>query len=265
MRDIRLSLDLTRLVVRDGASGIHDLKVQIVPLVQKGDQGKQPAAPWILEGTIRRLVAVRPPKLTFPTWVREAGAPGKQAIAIPELSVKSLTVLQDSSLYVATCASLKSPGTFSLEVKPSNKLPPGPFSFRIPVQLVTEGGQSHTVTALRVEGVMLEDIQAFPSTLFFGHQPLGAFLVETILLRSMKTKAFEVERVQTYGEGIRVESQVLATMPLAKAFRLSQEVRHKGSQSGKVTFFLKSGKKQSVLDVTLQYYGLEESRVGPRR
>jgi hypothetical protein len=145
---------------------------------------------------------------------------------------------------------------FELLVATRKGLPTGPIAFDVDLRPISvEWGKLPTRT-LRVEGLILEDIQAFPSVLHFGSRPLGETAVEVVTLSSLTNQPFEIESADTDCPDITFEP-LKPTRSGLKAFRIKQLIRNLEDHFAQVSFKLRLQPRETRhLAVSVQYYGI---------
>lgn len=144
---------------------------------------------------------------------------------------------------------------FELSITPRATLKPGPFDSGVAVYVIDPGGEHLPATVLRIAGRVRPEVHAVPERLPFGVQPVGTAVEGVVVLQAGPGVRFDVERVETDGQGLRVQSVALDGAPKARAFQITQQVTKEGDQAGAVRFLVRTPRGPSTVTVDVSCCG----------
>jgi hypothetical protein len=139
------------------------------------------------------------------------------------------------------------PGQYELEITPKASLPAGPFSFVVNLEGATKSGVIVARVPLPIRGRIKEEVEAIPSCMQLGARCCGETINETIILRSLVHKSFEVLQVNTSTKDIQLKA-LANTHPDESRYALSWSLSKSGDQVERIDFILRyeSGRTVSV-------------------
>jgi len=148
-------------------------------------------------------------------------------------------------------------GTWQLLIKPSERLPAGPFEFGIAIHAVATSGNSRAIkSAIAVKGFVAEPIQLTPRGLLFGAAPVGTELRGDVTIHSMDGTPFTVGAIDASSSAVTVEAKGQAADKTAFHFVIKRQVTQLGNHSDVVTFTALTESRAFALPLSLSYYGV---------
>jgi hypothetical protein len=246
-REVRLKIDLAPRLDAE-AQFEREIVIQIAP-ISSSDAERLPT--WTVRGRARSVVQFLAP-LSFGEH-SELGQPFAELV----VPVRTLVPLKGLE---ATCANkrfaiqLMSVGAnrYELRVKPTEKLPIGPF--HCDIFLAAEGTENGAMPPLktRVEGKIVRDIQPIEPAVVFGAGRVGTTFRETISLASLTGSTFDVERCDSSIPGLEVN-------PVDRyfgSFEVTLPCCGIGEQKSEISFLVRDEANEKwSLRVPLLYHG----------
>ena len=218
-------------------------------------------ASWIVHGVVRPVALLKPSSLYFDQL--------SSGDTIPRSEVVKVTTANPVTTWSARCDPKKvsvsatrsrtDPCAFDIVITPEMAtLASGPFRDTIQLVALSSEGRESPPVELVVEGVVIEDVQGVPETIYFGANPLGTSGTETVVLRSRTGVAFRVVKVENDSLDLTVRPEK-SEAPAGRAFRFSQRFTRTGFQSGVVRFHVRAeGQPLIKIPVPWSYYGVGE-------
>ncbi len=207
---------------------------------------------WDIRGRVRSAILVTPRHLTFDLLegVRFASQSVDVTAVIPLEDVVARVEPRLADVRVERNRWDKS--HFVVEISPQASLPPGPFTFHVYIAPARTSEQLPAIPVV-VEGSFREDLQVTPSPLLLGARPIGEIVRETIAVRSLSGKPFEVAHVTTPTKDTLVQ-RLDGPDPV---FRVEQHISGLGTQTSRVDFAVRTaaGNARSV-ELKIGYYGM---------
>jgi hypothetical protein len=257
--DVRLTLNLLSAQTIPNLAG-QEFKVAVQPQIAKGARAQ---TGWVLQGKVKKPFAVDPPVVDFEeSLARWQPFAPRTATITCGLDVAELTASCDSpSLSASVTRDAKDSRRFCLEIQPHKDIGGGAFSYLVRLTALTPGKKEISGT-VSVVGRVIEEISLQPELLAFGAEPVGARLHETVFVQSRNGKEFDVQKIETGGNGdISVELR-----PKSKDGRQSFVVSFpvKQLQHQEHTIHVKVKTPEGLLDLPLRMncYGLPAQAIG---
>jgi hypothetical protein len=251
--DLRLTLYLSNGLVDEAALPIRNVELKIVPRIR--DHLPQQAG-WTIRGRVRSAVSLAPRTVYCQIVQGQPNASGT-VLVTPHTRLAGLTVQCDpSKASVQQIRRQGDPARFELRITPLSALPEGAFRFPVIVQPIDTDGRPMPSLTLPVEGMVMEEVQAVPSSVLFGSRTVGEIATDTVLLQSLTGKRFEVEGMQVDSEDVTVEPVVQANV-VGMPFALRQRISRPGHQLRNVTFSIRTQDDRHLkISVPLSSYGV---------
>jgi hypothetical protein len=224
---------------------------------------KAPVQPlgWALSGTVK--AAFRLPAngiVDFgETLVKGKPFPTKELNIHADIECQSVNVTCASgNVDIATEPSRKKQ-EYIAELTPRPTLNLGPMSEKVVVRAIGRDGQELASTKLLVRGLVVEPIEALPSSILLGAIKLRVPVNLEIVLRARNDERFEVIRAETALTGLKVKQSALPT-DRQRVILAELEPNQLGQASGslKVHYRISKDAESRVLDVPVSYLGLRE-------
>jgi hypothetical protein len=255
---LKLNLLLTSRKLADLDSS--DVEIAFAPQVREASLQQ---VGWILRGRVRRLLRLSPRQLHMTEGLL-VGQPFDEqtVVANSTIALDSISASCDPATgWAQVIKCLDKQNTFVIKVRPKQDLQPGPFRFNVTLQ-PTRDTQKLPKTTLKVDGKILSDINATPEFLFFGAQPIGKTVTETVILQAEGNKTFIIKGIESKSDGLTI--QRASEGEGFKAFHVSQTISKLGKKEGEITFLLrKEDKTASTVVVRSVYIGIP-SNEGPK-
>lgn len=247
-------------LVPEGSGGkVYDFDAGLRPHPEGPQGGTLQQAGWTIRGRVRPTFTPSPRALHFgESLVRGQAFAPKTVSVLVHVPVKSLTARCEPALAEAVVRPVDGDERrFELTVLPNSTLAFGPVAFRVLLQGSLRDGTELPPYPVRVEGTVVEDIQALPALVQFGACPLGKTVQETIILHSLHEKAFDVEKIDNGSADLEVVPGT-RVLPHRKEYRLSQKIARAENQSGRVEFAIRTGQGESLkVAVEVKYFGMD--------
>jgi len=222
---------------------------------------------WALNGKVRKLFDVAPALVSFEegSLVEGHSFPSKtvEVSAYTELTGLAAECRPPLGTAVVVASKNNTSNTrFSVIVTPNKAtLPVGNLEFEVVLRGHTKDAVLPPVPFM-VLGKVLQEVEAVPPAILFGHGILGERAEDTVVLRSRTGEAFRVLTVQSSSESIEAE-RLKDSPDSSPQFRIQQTFRGTGQQTAQMTFVaVIDGRRISVV-VPVRYYGLTQ-RPGER-
>lgn len=146
------------------------------------------------------------------------------------------------------------PSHYRLLLQPRELLPLGEFHAKISLHVTLPDGQTIVTKSIKVQGEIIEDVEASPSAVLFPSCPIGEQRTQTILLRSLTAKPFTIREINVTGEGLSI-GKGEPSPGGAIAFQVTQRVIHEGKALGKVCFRVLTAGQERDLEIVVSCYG----------
>lgn len=233
----------------------------VLTVVPRLADGPSPEG-WVVRGWVCSAFSLAPRQMHFDQRLVR-GRPFESATVrlTPHIPLKTVVASCDPALAVVEVTG--PPDRCLLKITPKESLPAGPFQFAVTVQAITTQGEQLPGIPLQVEGMVMDDLQVVPASVFFGARPVGENVSETVVLQSIGSKPLELKGIEPTSGDITVEP-LTASAAVGKAFRVTQTVSAAGNQKGFVRFTVQRQNGETlVIPVVLTYFGLSNTGSGP--
>lgn len=257
-REVTLKLNLTFVSTRNRDPSTADFTVKLFPHFA---DSSVPTAGWSVRGRMQRAISLNPRQIRIYGNKLVQGQPFP-SITVQGTSITPLQAIQarspSSGADLNVVLSNTEKKTFELHVTPPETLSPGPFRFDVILEATSATGKPIPPVKIPVEGMVLADVQAVPTTLALGTRPLGEMVSQTVLLRSVGNHPFEVEGISATSESTTVEFLEIPGTS-GKPFQIQQRISHLGQQRSSVEFVIQSQNRQSTIRLPIIYAGTAPS------
>jgi hypothetical protein len=236
---------------------VRDFHMRLTPIIDKPAYN-HPG--WIVSGKLRKGVRLSSRSILF--WKDIVRG---QVAAVETVNITSPVFLNTvaakydpSALTVRIRPSKEKAGyEFFLDVQPGADLPGGQFVQDFQIEPILDSGERLPATRIRAEGVVSEVVQAIPSSLDLGAQPVGTTQKATVVLRSVTGKPFTIEKIEA-GKNLTV--MIAKSTQSEQWFEISQPVAGAGPQEAEVRFFAREAQGKLIdLSVQVKCYGTDEA------
>lgn len=250
-----LTLDLTRERTSATRQDARDYTVIIVPHTRGGSPIQ---AGWRLDGRVKDACVLTLKALQF-EGESIVGNPIHPRIVVATgiVPLRDLRATCDRSMgSVRVTRGAGEPGRYELEILPRSDLPVGEFRFDVTVQPILPDGEQPPPITVPVSGMIVDVVQAVPSTIQFGAIAIGEMASETVLLQSACGKSFRVEAAEPGSEGVTVRPTPTGSAP-ARAYQISLRGERRGEWTSTVKFRIRSEDNKVIsVPVCVSYFGL---------
>lgn len=261
-REVQIILDLSARTSAESTLPARDFEAHLVPRVQSHFP-QQPG--WTIKARVRRALTLTAPHIDCGLIVRGQSPTPCETVATARIPLKSVRPDCDRSLaHVSVSRSDKARDTFDISITPSSIRPAGPFRFDVRLYPETVDSAPLPPTTLRVTGLAIDDIQALPSPVSLGAQPLGVLAEETVLLRSITGRPIQIHGINNAPPDLTI--QLLPRQSnTAPCFRLVQRITALGDQSSEISILVGTPNEPQPVLLLVRYYGtrVAESTPGP--
>jgi hypothetical protein len=248
--DVHVTLNLQLGPRKDS----DDFQVQITPF--KGDESN-PLASWTIRGRVRRLLSLKPEKVSFygKELIQGQSFASETVIATAAVSLDSLgTKCSTDYAKIQVIPNKQRTSEFEIIITPAKTLPIGPFRFEILLEPKGNNAQYYPSLLLPVEGSITSDVDALPDSLVMGPGKVGDTISENITLISASNKPFEVVKIETSSQAITVKSVSIPGFS-GKSFRIEQQISKMGKHSSFVRFLVRKNGEDSTVIIKIIYLG----------
>lgn len=258
-RDVRLTIDLTQ----GRRSGLSDsagepFEMQIWPRIRGGAVSRD-GGHWVLRGTVRPLVSLRPTGVDLGDVSELSATATKRVVQVNSARpLRSLKVISDSNQLLSQLKRVSGGSAsvyeLTVTVPPNPRL--GALEQDVLVEAELEAGGVVT-KAVHVAGRVIKDCQSTPSDAALGVRLVGETAQESVTLYSLTRQRLEIVEQSAQGEGLSLENGPTAG-PGGVSVQVRQRVVKAGQQTGKLVFKVRAG-RGTVIDVVVpvSYHGLE--------
>lgn len=252
---IDMTLDLTRRSYSELGRARRLFEVGIYPVI---DPKVDPQLGWRLHGIIRSRVTVDTPSLEFGEELVR-GQPSLTRKVMATIHVANATLSTRVVPDLATVQinpSKESTSRFELIVAPRPKLPAGPFTCKLHIDLLTNDGDYSPGAIIPIAGKIQHEVRALPSRLVFGPQPVGRSAEATVVLQAPLGENWTIDHIEIETADVSVERVSHLDRSLNETFRVRQRIIKPGHQSSTIRFFVRQGQNNPVpLTMEVSYDG----------
>lgn len=242
--DIRLRIDLS---ARPKST---DVIVYLRPRLKTGPNGEfRKCSEWKLKAKIRRSFDVKQMENfgLFPVAAQPL-LPLSFPINI-FAPVKSVSASVDDVGFSISTTQSTDPHTWTLRLTPPRMLPIGEFSGTVTIQAVLKDSGRVLVKKVLYRGSILSDYETVPSYVQVGGRKLNSSIQETVTIRSIINKPFNVIKINMLGDGLA------ADLVSPGKYIIRQNILHLGSQINHVQFVVETLAGPQIIDVPVAYTG----------
>ena len=256
-REVIVTIDHT-LQKKNDDPPIRGFAVWLAPRVAvPGEKRSRQLAGWQLTGRVRSALKVTP-------TVIDLGRPSVRGDRMPDLQVRVKALTQLGAVYsytggVGFSSTVKptvEPGEFNLVLRHDRGLPLGPIQFSVILVPCLPTGEELPEIKIPAFGEMRPDIQAMPEGgVAFGARPIGSVPEETVTLRSLTGRPFDVGSIKAEEESIQVD-ELPDPVAGTRSFRIREKITKARNQARIVTIKVQSNGEMTTVRVPVSYYGL---------
>ncbi len=233
--DVKLTVWLT--VPKDQSTenkeNLVDFELPFVPQVRGAPPSEKT---WWLRGRVRRAIKWSERTLAFGELTRGQKKIGQRFRVAELVPLENLHVECKPPLAEVHVSRSGTAGNgFDVVAIPKQSIPAGKFKFDLIVQPITREGERLPGLPLPAEGVMIEDLQALPSSLLLGPIGVGKEVVGNLAIRSAGGKAFKIEKWETSSPDLEVVP-VGIEADGGQRFRLTLRIARAGNLSATASF-----------------------------
>lgn len=192
-KKLRLTLDLAAGDERRSVLPNEDLAIRIQLMIDD-DNAVSPA--WVLAGRIRRAFRVHPLYLHFGGFAGPVvGADGPVKHIDLEPLERVAEVFAESTESLRTSVTRRG-GRWRVFVQPMGNIPPGDFTYEVPIRVRLSSGELLPPYPVCVIGHCMDDIEAVPPSINFGLVDAGRSAGTELLVRSHRAAISSVQEMR---------------------------------------------------------------------
>jgi hypothetical protein len=254
-RDLELIVNLMRTGRAPGEDqGIFE--TFLVPHIKEGSVTQKG---WVLRARVRRALTITPENVDFGgNLVQGQLFPPKKVDVWTHMNATGLFLKYDRTKIKVITRRSSEDNKFSLEITLAKSMPPGPFNITINVQPEEVGKKPLPGRLLLVQGIIQGDIQALPSAIRLGAQPVGETALETVTFKSASGQPLELRAFEADSKDLKIEPIPNQEFEGQNSFRIKALITQVGHHTNQVTFVFRrrDSTEKTKLVLPVQYYGL---------
>ncbi len=252
---IQATFNLTRGKPQPGET-VRPFSAQVTALI---DAKPLRHKKWTVCGKVRKLYDLVPELISFEegSLIQGQAFPGRTVEVSCHTELTGLTAECRPPAGTVVVAPCKKRNVFSVTVTPNKDLPAGNLEFDVVLRGHTTGAVVPPVP-LKIAGRVLQEVEAIPPVVLFGHHALGERAEDTVVLRSRTGKAFRVVAVESGRESIETE-RLPESSDSSPQFRVQQTFRKTGQQTATVSFHVQIDDRRITVAVPVRYCGLPKT------
>jgi hypothetical protein len=266
-RAVRLTLDLRRsadtLMEASVDSNTTEVKARefsasIGGKLETADGRTLPLNVWSIWGRVRPAMRLDSSAIFFvESQIEGQPVPARTVNVRIHEAVKQVYVRSEPEL-VSTELSAQHGQGYVLTIRPRSDLKTGPWKANVILQASTADKALRPVV-ISVEGVVRPDVQALPRSLWLGMCVVGQTLKDTVIVRSVSGKRFELLEVDASSPEITVIPLKVSSQE-GNSFQVCYLATKEGYQNATLRFSLRmSGNgQQVVVMVPVAYHGMKK-------
>ena len=252
----QLTINLTLDQPKPGENGSErDVSFSILPVVAGKLQSRQ--GMWNVRGKVRRILELDHYTLDFGECQEQTQL--TQTILVrAAVPLDGLVAKTDSLSWTAEAIKGDDRYQYTVTVRSSQAMPPGPINFRVHLTPLPARGGELSPNTVPCVGRVIPEYALYPQELLLGANTIGKLCQETVHLSSPDGKSFTVYSIRPNSQGLTVEQQGDNDSPRQK-FLVRQTISERGRQHGTVTFdILTWDGRMRTTSLPIDYCGVQE-------